>query len=100
MFENLGNRLKISRINCNLSRKQISELTGVSVGMIGFYETGERLPSLPIIVKLASHYKVSVDYLLGINIEQKDILSLEGLTDEQIKALKLTAQCFRTPKTP
>lgn len=95
MFEDLGNKLKILRINNSLSRKQIAELTGVSVSMIGLYESGERLPSLHMIVKLAAQYKVSVDYLLGCNTVSTDTLSLDGLTDKQIKALKLTADCFR-----
>ena len=95
MFENLGSKLKSARINSKLSRKQISELVGISVSMIGFYESGERLPSLPILVKLATQYKVSVDYLLDVNTNSREVLSLEGLNEQQIKALKLTAECFR-----
>lgn len=95
MFENLGNRLKTLRVNNNLSRKQIAELIGITPSMIGLYETGERLPSLPVIVKLATQYKVSIDYLLDCNTKSTDTLSFDGLTDNQIKALKLTADCFR-----
>lgn len=95
MFENLGHKLKTLRGNSNLSRKQIAELIGVSVSMIGLYESGERLPSLHMIVKLAAQYKVSVDYLLDCNTSSTDSLSLDGLTDKQIKALKLTVDCFR-----
>ena len=95
MIENLGSKLKIARVNRNLSRKQVAELIGVTSSMIGLYETGERLPSLPAIAKLATLYKVSTDYLLDINIESTDTLSLNGLADNQIKALKLTADCFR-----
>ena len=95
MFENLGTKLKSLRINNNLTRKQVAELIGVTQSMIGLYETGERLPSLPIIVKLATQYKASVDYLLDCNINSTNTLSLDGLNDNQIKALMLTADCFR-----
>lgn len=95
MFESLGNKLKTLRVNSNLSRKQIAELIGVSVSMVGLYESGERLPSLHMIVKLAAQYKVSVDYLLDSNTGSTDSLSLDGLTDKQIKALRLTVDCFR-----
>ena len=98
MFENLGNRLKTLRVKNQLSRKQVAELVGISVSMIGFFENDERLPSLPILVKLASLYKVSIDYLLGVSIDSKDMLSLEGLTDNQIKAVKLTVECFHDTK--
>lgn len=95
MFENLGHKLKTTRLNCNLSRKQIAELVGVSASMIGLYENGDRLPSLPVIVKLAAQYKVSVDYLLDCDTKSKDTLSLDGLTNDQIEALRLTIDCFR-----
>lgn len=95
MFEQLGNKLKTLRVNNQLSRKQIAELVGVSASTIGLYESGERLPSLPVLVKLATQYKTSVDYLLDMDNSSKETLSLEGLNDKQIKALKLTADCFR-----
>lgn len=98
MFDNLGDKLKICRIQCGMSRKQVAELIGVSVGIIGLYETGDRLPSLTVIVKLAAHYKVSVDYLLDCEIKDKNALSLEGLSGEQIRVLKMTVDCFRNPK--
>lgn len=100
MLGNLGSKLKTLRVNNQLSRKQVAELTGVSVSMIGLYESGERLPSLQMIVKLAAQYKVSTDYLLDCNTGSTDSLSLDGLTDKQIKALKLTADCFRSQNSP
>lgn len=95
MFENLGDKLKTLRVNNQLTRKQVAELIGVSVSTIGLYESNERLPSIPVLVKLASQYKTSVDYLLNIDTSNKSVLSLDGLTDKQIKALKMTAECFR-----
>lgn len=95
MLENLGDKLKTLRVNNQLTRKQVAELIGVSVSTIGLYESNERLPSIPVLVKLASQYKTSVDYLLNIDTSNKSTLSLDGLTDKQIKALKMTAECFR-----
>jgi transcriptional regulator with XRE-family HTH domain len=95
MLENLGDKLKTLRVNNQLTRKQVAELIGVSVSTIGLYESNERLPSIPVLVKLASQYKTSVDYLLNIDTSNKSVLSLDGLTDKQIKALKMTAECFR-----
>lgn len=50
MLVNLGNKLKSSRMNNNLSRKQYAELVGVTASIIGHYETGERIPSLPVLI--------------------------------------------------
>ena len=93
MLENLGAKLKSARNNAGLSRQQVADLVGVSSSIIGLYETGERLPSVTNLVKLATQYKVSVDYLLDI-ASSKDI-SLDGLSQDQVQALKLTIECFR-----
>ena len=98
MFKNLGDKLQSLRIKNNLTRKQIAELIGVSVSTIGLYETNERQPSLSVLVKLATHYNVSTDYLLDHDISAKDSLSLEGLTDKQIKSIKMTVDCFRNER--
>ena len=95
MISNLGEKLKSARINQNYTRKQIAELVGVTASVIGHYETGERVPSVPILLKLATHYKVSLDYLLDHSIMSKNTLSLDGLTNRQIHVLKQTADCFR-----
>ncbi len=100
MFKNLGSKLKTLRVKNQLSRKQIAELIDVSVSMIGLYESGERLPSLPVLVKLATHYKISIDYLLDHDVATNNTLSLEGLSDNEIKVLKMTAECFRNANKP
>ena len=95
MIEGLGQRLKIARTQKNLSRKQVAEIVGVTASLIGLYETDERLPSLPVFMKLASCYGVSTDYLLNCEASDKATLNIEGLTEEQIRAIKLTISCFK-----
>ena len=99
MINNLGDKLKSARIQNKLSRKVVAELTGVSVSMIGLHESNVRQPSLNILIKLSAIYKVSVDYLLGTDSNTRNVLYLDGLTDKQITALKMTADCFRNSNT-
>ena len=99
MLNGLGDKLKMARVNQKLSRKQVADLLDISISTIGLYESGERLPSLPVLVKLATHYKVSIDYLLDFDNSNKQCLSLDGLSEKQIRALKLTADCFRNNKS-
>ena len=94
MLENLGDKLKSARNNAGLSRQQVADLVGVSSSIIGLYETGERLPSVTNLVKLATRYKVSADYLLDLEVNN-DSVSLDGLSPDQVQALKLTIECFR-----
>ena len=95
MIQGLAKRLQIARINKELSRKQTAERIGVSESLIGLYESGSRQPSLSVLMKLASLYCVSTDYLLGCDTTEKNVISLEGLTDRQIQAVALTVQCFK-----
>ncbi len=83
MIQGLTKRLQIARINKELSRKQAAERIGVSESLIGLYESGSRQPSLSVLMKLASLYCVSTDYLLGCDTTEKNVISLEGLTDRQ-----------------
>ncbi len=95
MIRGLDKRLQISRINSNLTRKQVAELINVSESLIGLYESGSRQPSLSSLIKLASIYKVSTDYLLGCEISDNKQISVVGLNEKQIQALNMTIQCFR-----
>lgn len=96
MINDLGKRLKIARINSNLSRRQVAERVDVSESAIGLYETEVRQPSLRILIKLAYLYNVTTDCLLGCESDNNCSLSLTGLTAQQIEALNLTARCFRS----
>ena len=95
MIKGLDKRLQTCRVNCNYSRHQIAQLIGVSESTIGLYETGARQPSLTNLVKLASLYKVTTDYLLGCESDVKDYISISGLTPQQIHAISSTIKCFR-----
>ena len=95
MISGLAKRLKSSRMNTGLSRKEVGDLIGVSEAAIGMYESGSRQPSLYALTRLATTYDVTTDYLLGCEAKEKFNLSLAGLTDEQIEAIKRTIQCFK-----
>lgn len=95
MVSGLSKRLHMSRINSELSKKQVAEIIGVSESAIGLYESGNRQPSLVSLVKLASLYKVSTDYLLGCEPMDPDVISLKGLSPDQRKVLTLASKCFR-----
>jgi transcriptional regulator with XRE-family HTH domain len=79
-----GKRLKKLRQQHNLTQKQLASLIGVQNAIISFYEVGERNPSPEIIVKLASVFHVTTDYLMGL--ERGECVDVSGL-DENDKAL-------------
>lgn len=89
---NLGNRIKTLRLEKNINQKQLAAQLGVSASAIPAYEQGIRNPSLTVLIKLAHVFGVSTDYLLGL--DKIHSVSVENLTEEQIKAISLTVECF------
>lgn len=80
-----GNKLRAIRLQNNMTQAQLSQKLGVTKSVVSAYETGLRMPSYDILISISQLFKVSTDYLLGI--ERKQELDLSGLTDEEIAAL-------------
>lgn len=56
------------------SQKDLADILKVSMSTVGKWETGTHEPNPEMLRKLAYHYDVSVDYLVGYtNIRQKHI---------------------------
>lgn len=64
-FDNLSIILKELRTSNGLTQKQIAKNLGITYQSYQAYERKTAIPSLPILIKLAEFYDVSLDYLLG-----------------------------------
>ena len=62
-----GQKIKSLRIALGLSQEQLSEAIDVTHKSIYRYETGRYLPDTTTLVKLATYFDVSTDYLLGLS---------------------------------
>ena len=65
-MDNFAERLKELRIDKNLTQTQLSKETGLSQACIAKLENGSRAPSVDTIIALAKFFKVTTDYLLGL----------------------------------
>ena len=81
-----GNTLKQLRIKNNYTQAQLASKLGLTKSVVSAYETGLRMPSYDVLIAIAGIFKVSTDYLLGVETKQQS-LDLSGLTNEQIAAL-------------
>lgn len=89
MIKGLGQRLQEQRTLRNLSQKQVALSVGVSASVISNYESGERTPSLEILLSLAHLFHCSSDYLLGIDKPNTSkLLDVSMLNDEQARLLQ------------
>lgn len=85
MIPTFASRLKQLRLNKNLRQEQVANLIGVNKSAISTYENNTRQLSFEILVRLATLYRVSTDYLLGRTDSRS--LDLSGLTDEEAAAV-------------
>ena len=90
----MGKRLKNLRVQKNLTQKQVAERVGLAVSAISSYESGFRYPSYQTLVKLASMYHVSCDYLIGIPSTRT--IDVSGLEDIEIEVISQTIDLLRS----
>ena len=58
-------KLKQLRELNHMTQRQAAEAIGCTQGNYSRYETGEREPSIDLLVRMAAAFGVSVDYLIG-----------------------------------
>lgn len=90
---NFGNKLKELRNQNKMTQQQLAAQIGVSKSVISYYELQERIPSPEILLKLASVFHVSTDYLLGISNDK--VLDVSGLDEEDMAVLSSMVSLLR-----
>lgn len=63
----IGESIKTLRIEKNMSQQALAEEIGVSQKAIDYWERGVNEPKASYIIKLATFFNVSSDYLLGMS---------------------------------
>lgn len=61
----LGTRIKILRESAGLSQIAFAKSLNISNSALSQYESGARVPSDATKIKIADHFNVSLDYLMG-----------------------------------
>lgn len=65
-LENVGPRLQALRTRRGLSLAQVAANTGISKSTLSRLETGQRRPSLELLLPLAQTYRVALDEMVGV----------------------------------
>lgn len=65
-------RLKEIRKSKNLTQKQLADYLGCNPSVYSRYETGEREPSIPVLVKLSQCLGVTIDSIVGNDFKPED----------------------------
>lgn len=62
-----SSRLKNLKAGQCMTLEEIADILGISRQSVVYYSMGDRLPSVPIIIRIAKLFGTSVDYLLGVS---------------------------------
>lgn len=80
----LGQKLRELRQELGMTQLQVANRIGVTSSIVSAYENDVRQPSYTALIKLATLFHVSTDYLLGVTEtrenQSKNVISLDGLT--------------------
>ena len=93
-YKAIGKRIKIARINADMTQERLSDLLGISPSHMSNIETGTTHVSLTTMVKLANALGVSLDDLLCDSVTHArpqfewDIQQvLDGCSDYEIRVV-------------
>lgn len=90
---NFGDKLRSLRTEAGMTQAELAKRLNITKSVVSYYELQERTPSPDVIVKLATIFHVSTDYLLGI--EHKKTIDVSDLTDEDVRFLLVTIETLR-----
>lgn len=81
----VADRIKSLRESHNYTQSDLARILGITRSSVNAWEMGISVPSTQYIVELADIFKVSTDYLLGVN--QTASINVSGLTDQDIELI-------------
>ena len=88
-----GEKLRKLRLQFGWSQVQVAEKLNVSKQTVSNWENNNVLPSIDLLLRIASLFSCSTDYLL--DIEHRRYIEITGLTEEQLTLLQQIASQFR-----
>jgi len=92
----MGEKLKSLRNEKKLTQKQVADQIGLAISAVSSYESGTRYPSYDVLVKLASIFHVSTDYLIGMTDTRN--VDVTGLNDSEIELISQLVDMLRNKK--
>lgn len=92
-----GSRLKELRTQAGMTQLQLAQRMGITKSVVSFYELQERTPSPDVLVKLAGIFRVSTDYLLGL--DKRETIDVSGIDKEDVAIMRALAESLRKKNT-
>lgn len=90
LYMTFGKRLRSLREEIHLSQIELAKVLDITSQALSQYELSKRMPDTEMVKKIAKHFNVSVDYLLGESNESAPadkIILKDKETEMEIKEL-------------
>ena len=81
----IADRIKSLRENANKTQSELAKQLGITRSSVNAWEMGISVPSTQYVVELAHIFKVSTDYLLGVDTTSS--ISVAGLTEKDVEII-------------
>ena len=82
----LNLQIKKLRLANGITQVELAKHLGVTKQCVSNWENDNIQPSIDMLIKLSDFFKVSTDYMLGI--EKRKNINVEGLSEDQIVHIK------------
>ncbi len=93
-------RLKELRKKEGITLNELALLLNVKPATIFYYEKGSRNPSFQHLIELSNYFNVSINYLCGIDLENKeDIEKLNNILNKHPKVYEYISNDIRNSIT-
>lgn len=80
-----GQKLRNLRLEAGMTQAELAQRLNITKAVISYYELHERCPSPEVLIKLASIFHISTDYLLGIS--NRKMIDVSDLSEEEVRLL-------------
>lgn len=85
----LGKKIKELRKESNYTQRALALKLCIGYSTLAMYETGQRDPDTAMLVRIATFFKVSTDYLLGLSeLRTQQPTQIMTLSNDEIKLLR------------
>ncbi len=92
----LGERIRQLRTMHNISQVELAKHLCVTKQSVSNWENENIQPSIDMLVKISSYFRVSTDYLIGLN--DRRYLDVTGLNNHQITHIQQIIDDIRNTK--
>ena len=84
----LGTKIKNIRYNNNISQEEMAKKLQINRNYLSRIETNKSLPTAEVLSRIALEFNISIDNLLGVNLDGKS-----GLQAKEKKIKKIEKYC-------